>query len=319
MKIHALASLPHYRDHVEAIHKHLPDEIRGDTRYGARVSAKGWPEDDFVMVGGFYDVDAVPQRIIYVEHGAGQSYRGDPRSSLHPAYHGSPHHPSRVCAYLSPRLEVAQSWNRPAFPIGAPVCDPYAERTNNDKPIAVITFHWNAQRICPEAGSALFHYADDFERIIASLRLQGFDVYGHHHPRDHRLPLMWKRLDVPVLSIEAVRRGADLLICDNSSLMYEMCYLGRTVVALNCPEYRREVEHGLRFWDWRGPQIDGPEELIAFNFADMIRRGKKVNFDDTQIRFDTMWNAKAAYGKPRTLGHDGELAAEWVTMIAPAL
>jgi hypothetical protein len=36
-------------------------------------------------------------------------------------------------------------------------------------------------------------------------------------------------------------------------------------VWLNCPDYRRDVDHGGRFWDWpRGqPQCDDPSEVVA--------------------------------------------------------
>lgn len=312
MKIHALASLPNYMEHVEAVFKHLPEELMGERRYGARVTAKDWHDtDDIVMVGGFYDVDRVPvNRIIYVEHGAGQSYNGDPRSRDHPAYHGSSHHPDRVIAYISPRQEVADSWDKPAFAAGAPVCDSAVGVGPTSQPVAAITFHWNASRICPEAGSALEHYAEYLGDLYDELGNQGFVVIAHHHPRDHRMSMMWKnvrvrRPPIDVVPVEDVRRYASLLICDNSSLMYEMAYLTQDVVALNCPEYRRHVEHGLRFWGWRGPMVDGPAELLAVDFTD--------------LSFPSEFNAMQAYDKPYTNGGDGRRAAEWVTSLVATL
>lgn len=312
MKVHALASLPHYAEHVDAVHRHLPDEIRGETRFGARTTGKDWHgTDDIVMVGGFYDIYRVPaNRIIYVEHGAGQSYFGDSRARGHPAYHGTPHHPDRVIAYISPRQEVADSWSKPAFAAGAPVCDDYAHRSGATTPIAAITFHWDARRICPEAGSALEHYAEYLGDIYDRLEEQGFIVVAHHHPRDVRLAAMWRhvrvrRPPIDVVPVADVRRYADLLICDNSSLMYEMDYLGRKVLALNCPEYRRGIQHGLRFWDWKGHFVDDPGELLSMDFE---------NFP-----YQPGLNALDAYDKAHAIGNDGQRAADWVTNLVSTM
>lgn len=318
MKVHALASLPHYAEHVEAIHKHLPDEIRGETRYGARTTAKGWHDTgDIVMVGGFYDIDRVPtNRIIYVEHGAGQSYKGDARAREHPAYHGTPHHPDRVIAYISPRQEVADSWSKPAFAAGAPVCDIAARGEGKPSvPVAAITFHWNARRICPEAGSALEHYAEHLGDIYDRLEEQGFIVIAHHHPRDMRLMMMWRhvrvrRPPIDVVPVADVRRYADLLICDNSSLMYEMCYLGRKVIALNSPDWRRDVWHGLRFWEWEGTTVDDAGRLLTMDFEEEVKRPAFKNRRE---------NATRAYDKPVSDGHDGERAAAWVTNLVSTM
>jgi hypothetical protein len=316
VKIHALASLPHYKEHVEAIWKHLPDELRGEPRFGAGTTSRGWHgTDDIVMVGGFYDIDRVPaNRIIYVEHGAGQSYNGDARAREHPAYHGTPHHPNRVIAYISPRQEVADSWDKPAYAAGAPVCDPYVKGECvqlPDVPVAAITFHWDARRICPEAGSALEHYVEHLGDLYDELENQGFIVIAHHHPRDVRLAAMWRHVRVKnppieVVPVADVRKFANLLICDNSSLMYEMSYLGRNVVALNAPWYRRDVEHGLRFWQWRGIQVDTPEELLALDFTD-----RSEQFPES--------NSRDAYDHPWANGSDGPRAADWLTSLVATL
>lgn len=308
MKIHAVTSLPHYREHVLSVWAHLPEGLKGDDVHGrfARAS-KEWDPRDIVMVGGFYDIDrARGHRVIYVEHGAGQAYYQE-NGKRHPAYHGS-EHPENVVAYISPRQEVADSWERPAFAAGSPVCDPYPIGTVNDQPVVAITFHWDC-KLLPETRSALDHYVSHLGRVVHELRGLGFNVVGHRHPRDNRLPTLWKNLHVKQVDVDFVRRCADILIADNTSLAYEMLYLMRGVVTINAPWYRRDVSHGLRFWDYPpGVMVDDADELLA-----------ALSGLSPPPTMKHQGPAEYAYGKPYSDGNDGLRAAAWVTMIAGEL
>lgn len=307
MRIHALATTSHYREHIEAVWKHLPDALRGEARWGRGVNDHGWAPDDVVMVAGYGNIDQVPNhRIIYVEHGAGQAYR-DIKPGHRGYYHGSSH-PERVIAYISPRKEVAESWGRPAFAAGAPVCDPYPLETGNGVPVVAITFHWNAARICPEARSAFEHYAEALPLLVRRLRDQGFEVWGHHHPRDQFLPQVWRRLGVDVMPVKSIRWHVDLLIADNTSLMYEMSYLNRRVVALNAPWYRRDVHHGLRFWRWEQREYDRSDELLRHDLRALLTNPDQVGRGHA--------DAIHAYDQPLSDGNDGLRAAAWITSLS---
>jgi hypothetical protein len=310
VKIHGLAHLSHHLDHVQAVWKHLPPSLKGELRTGRTRSDRGWPAEDLVLVAGYDDVEAAPShRLIYIEHGAGQSYGGDRRSAGHRSYSGSTH-PERVVGYISPRVDVAESWGRPAFAAGSPICDPYPLEVHNERPLAAITFHWPA-RLCPEAGTALPYYADRLAEIVMALIRQGFEVVGHHHPRERRLNLMWPKIGVRIASADEIRQRANLLIADNTSMLYEMCYLGRYVISLNSPEYRRDVNHGLRFWDAvPGLEIDTADQLIDTLYD--------VNFADPKYPMMTT-DAKAAYDKILNDGRDGKRASTWVTSLAATL
>lgn len=307
MKIHAISSLPHYREHVLATWAHLPGNLKGFDVHGRFARANpAWDPRDLVMVGGFYDIDrARGHRVIYVEHGAGQAYYHE-NGKPHPAYHGS-EHPDNVVAYISPRQEVADSWDRPAFAAGSPVCDPYELTTDNGQPVVAITFHWDC-KLLPETRSALDHYVADLGRVVHELRREGYRVVGHHHPRDSRLPTVWKNLQVQQVGVDWVRRYADILVADNTSLAYEMLYLCRGVVTLNAPWYRRDVEHGLRFWEHApGVMVDDADELIGVLSAPSLAGLKH------------MGPAHYAYGRAFSDGCDGLRAAAWVTLLASEL
>lgn len=266
MKVHVLAGLPQYERHIMAVWKHLPDELRGDVLIGNQATGLNHRRSDVFMVGGAQDIPRAAQRKVYVEHGAGQAYNGDPRTAGTNGYHGAVHDPT-VCWYISPRQDVADSWGRPAFAAGCPALDEFAGLVPPCKPTVAITFHWDASRLSPESASAAESYMPRMGEIVDRLRGQGFDVVGHWHPRWPTMRHQWRDLGVDyILDIDTVLRECDVLIADNTSVMYEMAALGRPVVALNCPGYRRGVEHGLRFWSHvPGWQVDTADELLALD------------------------------------------------------
>jgi hypothetical protein len=302
MKIHAYASEAHYVEHLSAIWKHLPLQLQGSFfTVPGRFNGEA---DDVFMLAGFNDVtDVLNNRIIYVEHGAGQKYAGI-KEDFARRYHGG-QHPNRVVAYISPRQEVADSWGRPAFAAGSPVCDPYqlfpetmTDPYNPDShPVAVITFHFDAPQICPELHSAFDHYADKMPEIVAALQHQGYTVWGHRHPRFERLRGYWDKLGLYEATVDEVRRYASIVIADNTSVLFEAMYLQRQTIALNAPWFRRDVEHGLRFWD-HAPldQVDGPDGLI-----ELVGGGPLPTTTDPHI-----------YGRPFSDGMDGLRAATWI-------
>ena len=297
------ASLPHYRRHVEAVWKHLPDDIKGTI---VTTTLRGAPEEDVLMVGSRSDVDLALKhrqhngyRVIYVEHGAGQCYRGHPLAAQHPHYHGGIH-PRNVIGYISPRRDVAESWSEPGFAAGCPALDGFEREP---QPIAAITFHWDAHMVCSEARTARPHYIERFEDIARWAFDAGFQLVGHRHPKDRRAEKIWRNFNIRFEpDYEHILRHASVLIADNTSLMYEAALLDIPVIALNAPWYRKDVEHGLRFWSHvPGIQVDDADQLLT------IALNEYVSDDPTaQMRHEAV---KYCYGT--NVG--GIAAAEWVT------
>jgi hypothetical protein len=296
-----LASLPHYEAHVWHVWRHLPVELRGEMVTGRHTRISAPDPDDIVLVGGYYDIDrARGLKTIYIEHGAGQSYQGDPKTKNHPAYHGSKH-PSNVIGYISPRHSVAESWGPPAVAVGSPVCDLYVD--SEPENVAVFAFHWDCH-IIPETRSAYPHYAEHLGQMVRHVRDAGFNVVACSHPRDVRMPIVWKNLGVERVDASAARERAKLIIADNTSLAYELCHLGRSAITLNAPWYRRDVEHGLRFWvSTPGIGVNGPEHFLHLDVADYI--------DSPVARVFAKQASHDAYDL-RPPGHAGVNAAQWI-------
>lgn len=195
----------------------------------------------------------VDHRTVYVEHGAGQTYVGGNNEGGR-GYAGADEL-DHVVLFLTPGDDPARRW-RARYPqavvesVGNPSLDQHLHayaRSTHVTPTVVVTEHWRCG-VAPETMPAL----PRFDRGIRELaRLGDIQLVGHAHPRgDRRTRIRWEKLGVDRFehNTDWVLRNADLLVADNTSLMYEAAALDVPVLALNGPEYRRDVEHGLRFW-----------------------------------------------------------------------
>lgn len=282
MLIDLFATLPHYADHLLPIWKALPDDVRGDCWAGHGSASWGprrprrWPDDRLLLVAGFQDVKAAgDRRVVYVEHGAGQQYAGDPAGKGHQSYPGG-WHPENVVGYIAPGPAVAAAWarvapDRPVAAVGCPRLDPWlsGDRGAPGRRTLAVTWHWNCHLV-PETMTALPHYRRHLGALVASWQAAGWEVLGHGHPRAWgQYRRMWEALGVEAVQSSAeVFDRAGLLLADNTSLVYEFTALDRPVVLLNAPWYRRDVHHGLRFWQaLPGAMVDDADELGGIDLA----------------------------------------------------
>lgn len=279
--IEAIASLPHYADHLAPVHLALGDDAGAfwttDDATASRVASYGIearPLPPRALLGRRNRRTAPPALVassadagiarrhhfgylVRMEHGAGQSYAG----IQHPAYAGGTGQRD-VALFLCPNDHSARRW-RAAYPradvevIGSPFAetlpppDPGAHRVG-------ITFHWTG-RLWPELRSALPHYAP----ALADLA-RAYPVLGHHHPRADDVGAAYAEAGIEVeTDYRAWLAASAVVIGDNTSALYEAA-LTRPVVVLDAPWYRRTVEHGLRFWQAAdvGVRISDPADLI---------------------------------------------------------
>lgn len=281
-RVDAYVSQPHFLDHIAPIWAALPDEMRGsfyaDRGVAAHARRRGiepasWTSSAMreqipTLVAGAGDLVRTHRRpAIYMEHGAGQTYL-----AKHPSYAGSDAR-RHVELFLNPSDRVA-GYNRVSRPtarqvtIGCPRLDRHHlaghRRRGLGRPVIALTWHWNCL-VAPETRGAFAHYRG----ALAELAAGPWEIIGHGHPRlfaDPRLEQAYRAAGIEVVrDFEEVLERADLLVADNSSALYEFASTGRPVVVMNAPWYRRDVEHGLRFWEYAdvGVQVDGPDELVA--------------------------------------------------------
>lgn len=269
MRIDAYASEVQYFEHLLPVWRGLPDEWRGELLHHPRIvglpGIAGYPRPrSLTIVASLQDhrsVRAKHGRSVFLEHGAGQTYVDVGSGS----YAGGPGRHD-VALFICPSTRVALL-NRRAYPttpavvVGCPKLDTY-QRAPDREPLAVVSFHADL-RANPETSWAFTHYESALWAWAAEPD-DGLRLAVHCHPRMRRIVEPWAAArDVEyVADFADVARRAAVYAVDNSSTAYEAAALGIPVLSLNAPWFRRDVSHGLRFWDTiPGLQIDDGWEL----------------------------------------------------------
>lgn len=289
MKLDALAFEPQFLEHLAPVWAALPAEMRGTftvaPELALRAKALGIPSvvkdprpirrsgpppkaksgaGPVAIAASIGDIK-IGRRLGYrqfvrFEHGAGQSYGGDPRTERHASYAGGVD-AEDVGLFLMPNGHSAGRWKRryPAAAVrvvGCPKLDRMPERGRGPITVA-ITFHWPLPTV-PETFPAF----GDFKPALAELA-RHHAVIGHGHPRwdqyGERLQDAYETAGIEyVRDFDDVCRRADLLVFDNTSAGFEFAATGRPVVVMNARGYRKKVDHGLRFWTAAsvGVQVD---------------------------------------------------------------
>ena len=284
--IDAVASQTHFVDHIAPVWLALPEAERGTLWYCGRDTPRDLPglvqaprpskSSRHTLAASSSDLSLSRREgrpVAIMEHGCGQSFGGDPRrGGYSPSYAGGRGRDAQM--FLHPGSHPAGR-DRAAYPrarvevVGCPKLDDLPRKpVMGAAPVVAVSFHWDCP-VSPETRSAF----GDFSRQAASLAsATGLRVVGHGHPRklgrpdapgllaqwyqDHGIEVLW--------SFEDVCRTADLYVNDASSTLFEFASTGRPVVVMNPSWYRREVNHGLRFWEASTVGVNvGPRESLA--------------------------------------------------------
>jgi len=274
--IDAYASLPHFLTHLAPLRRVIDrlwvppslstspailgldsSPIKGTMRRealgGSRTPLVVASYQDYTRVRGF------GRPIVYLEHGYGQTWLG----SDHPSYPGGKGK-GDVSLFLCPNERVAEA-NRRAYPnaevavVGSPRVEHLARLRGDGGETVAFGWHWNCTQ-WEEAKSTFLEYRDAVARAAAR-----WPSVGHGHPKDwNRLAEWYARKGIRSEWLwDNVVREAGVYVCDGSSTIYEACAIGLPVVLLNGRTWRRDVHHGMRYWEWAdvGPTVNHPAEL----------------------------------------------------------
>lgn len=280
--IDAYAGRAHYLAHLAPVWAALPPEHRGTLYVGGRlvgsaqvVAAGAVPKNMTLLSAGprvlvasqlDYQTVATHRRVVYMNHGSGQSYGGDsdPAISRASSYAGGDNqdrtdlflvpgpHPAQRCKARYPHIPVAE--------IGCPALDRWLLNPPRPakKPVVALAWHWENE-LCSETRSALPHFRSALPDLM-----ERYEVSGHGHPRARYLAQsVYEPLGIPWVDYDTVMTMASVLVVDNSSIGFEFAATGRPVVWMTPPWYRRDASHGLRFWDEAQVQVESPGDLLG--------------------------------------------------------
>ena len=275
------ATAPQYLDHLAPVWNALPAAERGAfvlapmphygvttpalaeraARLGIAVTTDLPPDDRPIVVAAVGNLKRTRKlgrtRAALMEHGAGQSYGGDPNAALNSSYPGG--RGRQASLFLSPNGHAAAR-DAAAYPlaqvavVGCPKLDTLpAPGPRAERPVVAISVHWDCM-VCAETRSAWRAFRNGFARLAAEGR---YRFLGHGHPRIiAELAREYRAMRIELVTdFEEVVRRADVYLIDNSSTMFEAAAAGLPIVALEPSYYRRSVDHGLRFWDAAGVGI----------------------------------------------------------------
>lgn len=234
-----------------------------------------------ILLASWGDVPKIGGRnFCMIEHGSGQKYGPDIAPGTTPCWddpsklvlllapnevvaeRNRMHHPRAVSVAVGSarvdRLRKIREETRDSIEVGTHITgretfDAPGRTTDRTLPTVAFTTHWSPKGdgLPPESRSAWTHWKAAVAQLAAIGDVnRGYRMLGTAHPRAYpEVRRTYHRAGIPhTPDFDNVIREADVLVADNSSAMWEAAACGVRLVLLDCPLYRKHVEHGLRFW-----------------------------------------------------------------------
>lgn len=291
-KVDFFAHQPHYFDHLVNIWEELP-ELYKNNFYVSGIYKDKYELDlekycknkgynvipingiintkNLIVVGGLGRNHLGNNLVILINHGAGQSYF--PHNSH--SYAGGKGR-DNVKLFIQPNYYAANA-DKSRYPgsqqavVGCSKLDKWHRlkldgkiKKQTEKPVIAISFHFDCA-YCPETRSSWEYYQSILPMLAHKNISNKWQVLGHGHPGIiDQLKPYYKEYGIEIIEdFEEIMERADLYIMDHMSTLYEFASTDRPVVVLNAPWYRREVEHGLRYWKYSdvGINCNHPNDL----------------------------------------------------------
>jgi glycosyltransferase involved in cell wall biosynthesis len=266
LKVHYYADEKHYEDHSFLIWDNLPIKYKGK-RYDEISEI---PSTGYLLVAGKVN-EFTRNNLILINHGAGQSY--SPYNNC--SYAGGEGR-DNVKLFLHPNdyateLDKNKYINSSQVVVGCPKLDSWHQKVllgeikqREEIPVIAISFHFDCY-VCPETRSSWEYYKSVLPMLAYKNLTKEWKILGHGHPRAIKeLSFYYQENGIEIVEdFNEVMERADLYIMDHMSTLYEFASTNRPVIVLNAPWYRREIEHGLRYWEYAdvGINVNHPSEL----------------------------------------------------------
>jgi hypothetical protein len=202
----------------------------------------------FVMCYGNVSRVDVGVPIIIGEHGAGQTY-----DTSHIAYARGIPKSLNVKYFLAVNKHCYDNFkkNNPtlkSYIVGCPKLDKWKDKykVNKENPLIVFSWHWLSRSI-PEAYGGFMYWSPALKELKESYNIA---IHGHPSVQDRVIPFTQANDIRFIKKFEDVVEQADIYAVDNSSTLFEFAAINKPVIVLNNPWFRRDVEHGMRFWEY---------------------------------------------------------------------
>lgn len=256
----------HYKEHMRP----LVDLVKLDPEMSTTFFGKcnNAYNANVVVVASYKDLVAVRElpggfeKIIYMEHGAGQAYNFPPENKHLKNYYSGGERKGvdgiMVPGNFARNAYVASGYAGPIIEIGCPKLLNWTEevpKSSAEEVVVGLAFHWDCGG-CTET-SATWH---QWLPKIWSLKLHNpkWKFVGFCHPRNNeQLTKDYKFFGIEKSEKTPIAEGVDIMLCDNTSLGWEFMWFGKPTLWLDGWQYRN-VAHGLRFSKFTKPFCINP-------------------------------------------------------------